>query len=76
LGINTCIWGNFENFIPKTLHAVHMSYFSSKNTEMTNTVLTLKILKTLLGVHWNFLNIRGISEKVANFGVKIYFFSK
>jgi hypothetical protein len=47
-GINTCIWGNFGNFLPKTVCATHVNHFSSKKIEMTNRVLTLKILKTLL----------------------------
>jgi len=44
----TRVYGAILEFYTKNLRAVHMSYFPSKNTEMTNGVLTLKILKTLL----------------------------
>jgi len=47
--INTYIWGNFENFVPKNPRATYMSNFSSKKKEMANKVLTLKISKISLG---------------------------
>jgi hypothetical protein len=42
LGIKTCIWGNFENCVPKNALVVQVSHFLSKNMEMANRVLTLK----------------------------------
>jgi hypothetical protein len=48
LRINTYIWCNFKNLVSKNASAVYVSNFLSKKTEMTNVVVILKNLKTLL----------------------------
>jgi hypothetical protein len=48
LKTNTCIWGNFRNFVSKIACATHLCHFPSKK-EMGNRVLILKNFKTLLG---------------------------
>jgi len=67
LGINMYIKGNFGSFVQKNACAVHVSHFLSKKMEITNKLVRLRILKTLLEYIAIFLKLEAKLKKWSNF---------